>query len=254
MNSHTSLFKQIAICSLLFISTTSFFSQATIVQFETTLGNFEVNLYDESTPKTVANFLTYLNAGDYSNAVFHRTESGFVLQGGGFKYNDNWPLDEVNVNAPVENEPVFSNRRGTIAMAKLGGAPDSATNQWFFNLADNSANLDGQNEGFTVFGEVTGDGMAFVDQISNIQAYNFGGALTSIPLQNFDVANTPNGDNLMIITSIQIIDATVNTAAGLNPPRNTTPPPSAPTSSSGGGSMGILFLLIAAVFNRRSRR
>ena len=127
---------------------------ATIVQFQTVLGPFEVNLYDQSTPATVANFLAYVNAGAYDNVVVHRVVGGFVVQGGGFTYEGTETFADVVRNTPVVNEPKFSNVRGTIAMAKLSGDANSATNQWFINLGDNSANLDVQNGGFTVFGQV----------------------------------------------------------------------------------------------------
>ncbi len=68
------------------ISSASFMPQyvgATIVEFQTVMGNFEVNLYDNDTPETVANFLTYVNNGAYSNVVFHRSAASFVVQGGG---------------------------------------------------------------------------------------------------------------------------------------------------------------------------
>ena len=75
---------------------------------------------------------------------------------------------------PIKNEPGNSNRRGTIAMAKLAGDPDSATSQWFVNLEDNLY-LDTQNEGFTVFGKVLGNGMEVVDYLASVEVYNFGG-------------------------------------------------------------------------------
>ena len=120
-------------------------SNATIVEFRTAEGTFQVNLYDNATPETVANFLNYVNNGRYTNSVFHRSAPGFVVQGGGFTYDLALPLNEVPTFPAVVNEPVYANVRGTIAMAKLGGDPDSATAQWFFNLGDNTANLDNQN-------------------------------------------------------------------------------------------------------------
>ncbi len=225
-------------------------ASATIVQFQTNFGDFDVNLYDKKTPNTVANFLAYVNAGDYSNTVIHRSVTDFIIQGGGFIYNMSWPLDNANSNAAVSNEPVFSNVRGTIAMAKLSGQADSATNQWFFNMADNSttgAALDVQNSGFTVFGEVMGNGMTIVDQIGAVPTFNLGGALTDIPLENFANNGTdPDGTNLVIINSILILDADPDTATALTPPlnnsQNVTPPPTQPVSSGGGGSFGVLLL------------
>jgi len=139
----------------------------TIVRFDTSLGSFDVQLYDSDTPVTVQNFLNYVGDGDYIDSFFHRLASGFVLQGGGFIYkieSDSFYL--VPTDAPIVNEFLHSNVRGTIAMAKQGGDPNSATSQFFFNLADNSANLDVQNGGFTVFGYVMGDGMQVVDRLA----------------------------------------------------------------------------------------
>lgn len=121
-------------------------------------------------------------------------------------------------------------------MAKLGGDPDSATSQWFFNLSNNSANLDAQNEGFTVFGEVVGDGMVVVDAIAALPAFPFGGAFDNLPLRAFSSDDFDNGvpvgeEHLVIINAIIISDSTVDSAAGLNPPANTT-------NASGGGSVG----------------
>lgn len=223
-------------------------ANATIVEFQTVSGSFEVNLYDNATPQTVANFLDYVNNGSYTSSVFHRSVAGFVVQGGGFTFELALPLDAVPQNAPVPNEPVFSNVRGTIAMAKLAGNPDSATSQWFFNLADNSANLDGQNGGFTVFGEVVGNGMDVVDAIAGLPTFDFGGGFGELPLRSYtatDFANgvSPDATHLVIIDAIVVSDSTVDSAAGLNPPLNAPPPAPPPTAGGGGGSSQPAFLL-----------
>lgn len=148
-NTITNIFKKITFGIVLFSCTA--LSQATTVQIQTVMGDLEVNLFDKDTPATVANFLAYVNAGAYTDSIIHRSVPNFIVQGGGFKYNDAWPPVGIAQNPAVINEPLFSNVRGTIAMAKLGNNPNSATNQWFINLKDNSANLDRQNSGFTVF-------------------------------------------------------------------------------------------------------
>lgn len=235
---------------------------ATIVQFQTVMGDFQVNLYDKNTPKTVENFLTYVKAGAYTNNVVHRAIPGFVVQGGGFKFDKQFPLVEVTQNAAVVNEPVYANKRGTIAMAKLGGNPNSATNQWFFNLADNSSNLDSQNSGFTVFGEVMGNGMAIVDAMAALSIFNLGSttAFTDLPLRNYTTTDATNNvaisdKNLVMILNVVVLDANVDTAATLNPPKTTYTPPSSGGSSggssssggSGGGSMGLLGMLLLSL-------
>ena len=139
---------------------------ATIVDIETSVGTIQVNLFDESTPKTVENFLAYVADDSYIDTIIHRNEPNFVVQGGGFKYSGTaFNLNPIETKGTVENEPVWSNVAGTIAMAKVEGNPDSATSQWFFNVVDNSANLDFQNEGFTAFGQVV-SGMDIVEEIA----------------------------------------------------------------------------------------
>jgi len=241
-------------------------SNATIVQFETNFGNIEVNLYDQNTPETVANFLQYVDDSTgnsaYANVIIHRSIDNFIIQGGGFAYNggsslndQDLPLDNVAANPAVVNEPIYSNIRGSIAMAKVGGNVNSATNQWFFNLANNAANLDIQNGGFTVFGEVTEGGLTILDQIAAVTKYDKGGAFTSLPLNNYDGTSEPDNSNLIVITSVQIIDATVDTAAGLNPTLSTAPaptPPAQPDSSGGGGAfVGGLFLVLLLMRSRK---
>lgn len=104
---------------------------ATTVQFQTVMGDITVELFDESTPKTVENFLRYVNEQKYDDTFIHRSVKDFVIQGGGFNYSND-RVNSIATYPAVVNEPVFANVLGTIAMAKLGGNANSATNQWFF--------------------------------------------------------------------------------------------------------------------------
>jgi len=174
---------------------------STVVRFSTTLGDFEVALFDSDTPITVANFLSYVESGAYTtNLFFHRSVPGFVLQSGGFYILSN-TIFAVPTQPAITNEPGISNLRGTIAMAKADGDPNSATSQWFFNLGDNSANLNNQNGGFTVFGRVIGEGMQVVDALAAVPTYNLGGPLTDLPALSTNVFVS----DLLYITSIEII-------------------------------------------------
>lgn len=130
------------------------------VQFQTSAGNINVELFDKDTPITVANFYEYVTSDRYDNTIFHRLVDGFVLQGGGFSFDDGATdeFPEVITDPAIQNEfsATRSNLASTIAMAKLGGNANSATSQFFFNLGNNSSNLDNQNGGFTVFGRIVG--------------------------------------------------------------------------------------------------
>lgn len=222
-------------------------ANATIVQIQTFYGNIEVNLFDTATPKTVENFLSYINDNAYDNSIVHRSLSGFISQGGGYYFDGENTLAVIAEKPAVINEPVYSNLRGTIAMAKLGNNPNSATSQWFINLVDNSANLDSQNSGFTAFGQVTAAGMVVMDTIAALPTYNFGGALTNIPLQNNDT-NSITIDNAVVIDTIAITDTAVDSAAALELILNTRVNNSgtATSSSSGSGSLGFLFIGLLA--------
>ena len=142
-----------------------------IVQFSTSLGEILMQLAPRKAPLTVANFLRYVDNNHYQNSFFHRSVPGFIIQGGGSFIDtaNNYNVTPIQSLGTVLNEPGDSNLRGTMAMAKIGGNPDSATSEWFFNLADNSANLDQQNGGFTVFGKVLEPSMAVVDDIAELE-------------------------------------------------------------------------------------
>ncbi len=163
----------------IFASATSL--AGTIVRVSTSVGDYSIELLDESAPLTVANFLGYVDRNDFNGTYLHRVVDNFVVQGGAYRFKlFEGPID-IPVGEPVVNEFGASNVRGTVAMAKVDGDPDSATNQWFVNLADNSANLDGSNGGFTVFGTILGDGMAVLDAIDALPFVSLGAKATNAP-------------------------------------------------------------------------
>lgn len=230
-------------------------ANATVVRVETVLGDFDINLYDNATPATVTNFLGYVQNGDFSDSIFHRSVTNFIVQSGGFRTDLNAEVTSIPTNPAVTNEPVYSNVRGTIAMAKLGDNPNSATSQWFINLANNAANLDDQNGGFTAFGEVTGPGMDVVDALAALPAFAFASPFGELPLQNYsstDFSNQLPVDNthLIIVTAITVIDSTVDSAAGLNPTPTTAGGTTTPPAG-GGGALSLLALLGLILVNRK---
>ena len=140
----------------------------TTVVVDTNLGSFKIALDDERVPKTVANFLQYVDSGHYDGTIFHRVIDNFMVQGGGY----DTAYDKKPVQAPVENEAHLGgkNLRGTVAMARTGD-PHSATAQFFVSVSDN-AFLDhkrqqGADWGYAVFGAVV-EGMDVVDRIKSL--------------------------------------------------------------------------------------
>ncbi len=197
--------------------------QASLVRVETVLGVIDIELFDTAAPATVANFLSYVQGNKFDGSFFHRSVPGFVLQGGGYSINSTSNVvAAVPTMAPVINEfsPTRSNVRGTVAMAKLGNNPDSATSQWFINLANNAANLDAQNGGFTVFGQVIGNGMAVVDAIASLPVYNLNGAGTrpfdSTPLVSAPAMTGVTAANLTLVTRVSVLPGVISVAAGWN--------------------------------------
>ena len=151
-------------------------------------------------------------------------------------------------------------------MAKISNQPNSATNGWFINLANNGANLDNQNNGFTVFGEVIGDGMDVIDALAVLPMFAFASPLNELPLRNYTATDFTNGvttDNTHLITimGISVSDSTVDSAAGLNPTPTTAGGTGGTGGSTGGGggggggSFGLLTLLgLLSVSIKRRRR
>jgi len=138
------------------------------VEMKTSKGDILLMLDSEAAPVTVANFMAYTNADDYDGTIFHRVISNFMIQGGGF--NPDMQKEKTRPSIPNEWGNGLKNSRGAIAMARLGGDPNSATSQFFINVKDN-ANLDQpQRDGaaYAVFGRVI-EGMDVVDAIKAVE-------------------------------------------------------------------------------------
>ncbi len=136
-----------------------------MIRFETTLGDFNVELFEKDAPISVANFLQYIDDGFLNGTIFHRIVPGFVIQGGGFTED----MSQKKTKAPIKNEADNGrkNLRGTLSMARTNDI-NSATSQFFVNLKDNDF-LDHSrgNFGYAVFAKVT-DGMDVVDKIAAV--------------------------------------------------------------------------------------
>jgi peptidyl-prolyl cis-trans isomerase A (cyclophilin A) len=141
--------------------------------FETNRGDFIVELYPDKAPKTVANFMQYVNTGFYNDTIFHRVINRFMIQGGGFTAN----MTEKTTRAPIVNEAGngLRNEIGTLAMARTAD-PDSATAQFFINLENNQflnyQSPDPELIGYCVFGRV----LKGIDVVREIAATPTGNA------------------------------------------------------------------------------
>lgn len=209
---------------------------STAVRMTTVLGTIDVALFGQQKPITVANFLNYVGQGRYfkidpangqlASSFVHRSVPGFIIQGGGFLGTVN-PADPTSALATevlhfpsIQNEPGISNKRGTIAMAKLSGDPNSATSQWFINLADNGGppnNLDTQNGGFTVFGRVVNNGMTVADAIAALPRVNVGSPFDALPLRNYTSPNPIRVPNLVSIPGFSHISPLTFSVMSNNP-------------------------------------
>jgi cyclophilin family peptidyl-prolyl cis-trans isomerase len=143
-----------------------------MIRFETTLGSFTVELFENEAPISAKNFLDYAEAGHFDGTVFHRVIPGFVIQGGGMTAD----MRQRETRAPIRNEADngLKNRRGTLSMARTND-PHSATSQFFVNLVDNAFLDPGRGgAGYAVFGCVT-EGMDVVDKIAAVKTGSKGG-------------------------------------------------------------------------------
>ena len=159
-----------AACGLFLLATTAHADNPRVL-INTNLGEIELELYEDKAPVTVANFLRYVEAGHYDNLVFHRVIPGFMIQGGGFTAD----MRQRSVGKPIKNEADnnLKNERYTVAMARTND-PDSATSQFFINLANNEfLDRTNSNAGYAVFGKVV-DGQHVVETIAKVPTGNKG--------------------------------------------------------------------------------
>ncbi len=185
------------------------------VCMDTNMGSFCIDLMPDAAPLTVANFLHYVADGDYNSTFFHRSVKDFVVQTGSLKLRPFFAA--VPTDPAVVNEFKVSNTRGTVAMAKADGAPDSATSQWFVNTKDNSTQLDANNGGFTVFGQINDEGMAVIDQIAALTIWNLSGLVQSlsditgeVPLRRSTISGDLNTGDFVGINNAYIVGAGSN--------------------------------------------
>lgn len=140
----------------------------TTIRMQTSEGTILIKLEDELTPKTVANFLSYVDEGFYNQSIFHRVIKNFMIQGGGFESG----MQQKTAKAPIENEAAagLKNEIGTIAMARLPD-PHSASSQFFINVANNTfLNFSGNSAekfGYCAFGKVI-EGLDIILKISTV--------------------------------------------------------------------------------------
>jgi peptidyl-prolyl cis-trans isomerase A (cyclophilin A) len=157
--------------------------ELSLVQFKTNLGDFTVELNHTAAPETVENFLAYVNSGYYSDLVFHRVISGFMVQGGGF--NAEFKKEQTRAPITLESNNGLGNKRGTIAMARTN-VPNSATSQFFVNLVDNGfLDYSPQSPGYAVFGKIT-QGMDVVDAIAAVKTGNKNN-MQNVPLEKVSI-------------------------------------------------------------------
>jgi peptidyl-prolyl cis-trans isomerase A (cyclophilin A) len=151
------------------------------VVMKTSMGSVTIELYADKAPASVKNFLAYVGDKFYDGTIFHRVISTFMVQGGGFAKDGNQKPTKASVKNEASNG--LKNTVGTVAMARTAD-PDSATAQFFINVADN-AFLDKERAqdgaGYCVFGKVV-DGMDVVNKIKSTPTKNAGGAFTNAPV------------------------------------------------------------------------
>jgi peptidyl-prolyl cis-trans isomerase A (cyclophilin A) len=171
-----------------------------VVRADTNQGSLSIRLTDSQTPQTVANFYDYINSGRYDNSIVSRLVGGFVLQGGGATFHSSssgGSLTEIPTFPTVANEFGASNVTDTIAMAQSGGDINSATDQFFFNLANNvkgatAPAIDLNTQKFTVFGQLLGpNDQALLTTLAGTATQNMSTSPAGTSLKTVDLLNVP---------------------------------------------------------------
>lgn len=192
-----------AACFLLLFAAATAVGGPPVARFQSPSGDFDVLLDPDAAPRSVTNFTAYANRGAYDNSIIHRSTTynpaGLqIVQGGGYQLAGN-SLNTIATDPPIPLEAGVANTRGTLAMARTA-APDSATSQWYFNVADNP----GLDFNYAVFGRVLGGGMSALDRIGALTVYNvsaqLGAAFSELPL----LAPALEAQNLVVFGSVRV--------------------------------------------------
>lgn len=169
-NQRKAIMKKLLMTTSLLLVSSHLFAN-TMVDMKTSMGNIEIELFNDKAPVSAKNFEGYVKSNFYAGTIFHRVIPGFMIQGGGMDTN----MIEKVTKAPIINEASngLKNTRGTLAMARTSD-PNSATSQFFINVADNNfLNKSSMDAGYAVFGKVT-KGMEIVDKIVGVPTGNYG--------------------------------------------------------------------------------
>ena len=162
------------------------------VIMNTSMGSMTIELDEQNAPISTENFLAYADAGEYDGTIFHRVIDGFMIQGGAFEPDMN---QRQGSRGGIKNEweNGVSNTRGTLAMARLGNQPDSATNQFFINVSDNDF-LDQPRDGagYAVFGKVV-EGLEIIDEIKGVDTTNKAGH-GDVPVDTITIESVKRAD------------------------------------------------------------
>jgi len=179
------------------------------VRMTTSLGSFDVNLRNDAAPATVRNFLNYVVSGAYNQGMVHRSVPNFVIQGGGYQLiedGEDFDIFVIPNTGTVPGEFQLPNLRGTMAMALVGGDPNSGTTQWFINVGDNPGLDNPANGPFTVFGEILPPGMTLVDSINALTRVNFSGAFNETPMVTFEQGRDVVFEDFVGIPSVTLLN------------------------------------------------
>ena len=206
------------------------------VRVTTNMGSFVIELRPNRAPLTVANFLHYVRTGFYTNTLFHRVVSNFIIQGGGHEASPPYALKPTGPPVVNESGNGLENKRGTVGLARAVG-PDTGNSQFYINLVNNRE-LDPlpTRWGYTVFGKVI-QGMSVVDAIGEVPTGSFGPFKRDAPLKP------------VVIESIEVIrppglgspanapsGSAATPGASAMPPVKTAPPSASGSASSGSAS------------------
>ncbi|HUY90417.1 MAG TPA: SdrD B-like domain-containing protein [Pirellulales bacterium] len=176
---------------------------------DTNYGNFQIELLPSAAPQSVANFLSYIESGAFTDTIFHRSVPNFIVQTGGFTsstttYTSTSQFTTIPTNAPIPLEYNLPNIAGTVAMARTSVA-NSATDEWFINTVDNTNTLGASNSGgYAVFGKIIGNGMQVVNAIAAVPT-------TAADSSTFQSLPVGSNNQLVRISSVTLdsIDGTV---------------------------------------------